>query len=98
MVHVLVRHKVADFPRWKEAFDAHVLDRRRGGEISFRLFHSVDDSKDITLLFDWESAEAAHKFMMSSELSQHMQQAGVQGVPEVQYLEDVRSVHRTSAD
>ena len=98
MVHVLVRHKVADFPRWKDAFDSHVLARRRAGEISFRLFHSLEDANDLTLLFDWESADAARKFMTSSELGQRMQEAGVQGAPEVQYLEDVRSVHRTSAD
>ena len=98
MVHVLVRHKVADFPRWKEAFDSHVLERRRAGEISFRLFHSVEDPKEITLLFDWESADAARKFMTSSELRQRMQEAGVQGAPDVQYLEDVRSVHRSAAD
>lgn len=98
MVHVLVRHKVAEFARWKEAFDSHVLARRRAGEISFRLFHGVEDPTDITLLFEWESADAARKFMTSSELRLRMQEAGVQGSPEVQYLEDVRSVHRTSAD
>jgi quinol monooxygenase YgiN len=98
MVHVLVHHKVADFPRWKEAFDSHVLARRRAGELSFRLFHSLEDSRDITMLFDWESAEAARKFMTSSELRQRMQEAGVQGAPEVHYLEDVRSVHRSAAD
>ncbi len=98
MVHVLVHHKVADFPRWKEAFDSHVLARQRAGELSFRLFHSIEDSKDITMLFDWESAEAARRFMTSSELRQRMQEAGVQGAPEVHYLEDVRSVHRSAAD
>jgi quinol monooxygenase YgiN len=98
MVHVLVRHKVADFPRWKEAFDSHVLARQHAGELSFRLFHSVEDAKDITLFCDWESAETARKFMTSRELRERMQEAGVQGAPEVQYLEDVRSVHRTAAD
>lgn len=98
MVHVLVRHKVVDAPRWKAAFDSHVLDRRRGGEISFRLFHSVDDANDITLLFEWESADAARKFMTSTDLRQRMQESGVQGVPEILYLEDVRSVHRSAAD
>lgn len=98
MVHVLVRHKVADFPRWKESFDAYVLPRRRAGELSFRLFHTVEDPHDIVLLFDWESAEQARKFMTSAELRERMQQAGVQGDPEIQYLEDVRYVHRTAAD
>ena len=98
MVHVLVRHKVEDFTRWKESFDAFVLARKRGGEIGFRLFHSMDDPREIVGLFDWESAEQARKFMNSAELRERMQQAGVQGAPEVHYLEDVRAVHRSSAD
>jgi heme-degrading monooxygenase HmoA len=98
MVHVLVRHKVADFNRWKEAFDAAILARKRAGEIGVRLFHSLDDAREVFLLLDWESAELARKFMTSDELRDKMQQAGVQGAPEIQYLEDVRAVHRSSAD
>lgn len=98
MVHVLVRHKVADFNRWKEAFDAHVMTRRRAGEISFRLFHSIENPNEVFLLLDWESADMARKFMTSDELKKRMQAAGVQGVPDVQYLEDVRAVHRSAAD
>lgn len=36
--------------------------------------------------------------MNSKELRDRMQQAGVQGAPEIQYLEDVRAVHRSAAD
>lgn len=98
MVHVLVRHKVADFNRWKEAFDTHVTARKRAGELSFHVFHNLEDSHDLFLLFDWSSAEEAKKFMNSSELRDRMRQAGVQGTPEIQYLEDARAVHRSSAD
>jgi heme-degrading monooxygenase HmoA len=98
MVHVLVRHKVADYGRWKEAFDSHLSARKRGGEIGFRLFHSVDDPHEIFLLLDWDSAEEARKFLDSSELRERMQQAGVQGAPEIHYLESARAVHRSSAD
>jgi hypothetical protein len=98
MVHVLVRHKVADFNRWKEAFDTHVIARKRAGEISFHVFHNLEDSHDIFLLLDWSSADEARKFMNSGELRDRMQQAGVQGAPEIQYLEDARAVHRSSAD
>ena len=28
MVHVMVRHKVADYVRWKEAFDGHLSARK----------------------------------------------------------------------
>lgn len=98
MIHVLVRHKVSDFNRWKTVFDSDLIARKHAGEISFRLFHNADDPHDIFLLSDWESANEARKFMSSAQLRDRMQQAGVQGTPEVQYLEDVRAVHRSSAD
>jgi len=98
MVHVLVRHKVSDYNRWKEAFDSHLSARKRAGETGFRLFHNVEDAREIFLLSDWQSSEEARKFMDSADLRDAMQKAGVVGAPEVQYLEDARSVHRTSAD
>lgn len=98
MVHVLVHHKVADFNRWKEAFDAHIIARKRAGEIGFHVFHNMQDARDIFLLLDWESADQAKKFMSSVELRERMQQAGVEGTPEIQYLEDARAVHRSAAD
>ncbi len=38
MVHVLVRHKVSDYNRWKDAFDSHLTARKRAGETGFRYF------------------------------------------------------------
>jgi len=98
MVHVLVRHKVADFTRWKELFDSHLSARKQAGELDFHLFQSVNDPREITLLLDWDSVEHARQFMGSDDLKTKMQQAGVMGAPDVQYLEDVRAVRRTSAD
>ncbi len=94
MVHVLVRHKVADYNRWKEVFDSHLNTRKHAGETAFRIFHTVDDPREVVLFFDWESIEQARKFMNSDELRKAMQQAGVEGAPDVQYIEDVRVVHR----
>jgi len=98
MVHVLVRHKVADYNRWKEAFDSHLNVRKRGGETGCRIFHTVDDPREVVLFLDWDGIETARKFMNSEELRQAMQRAGVEGAPEVRYIEDVRVVHRSSAD
>lgn len=98
MVHVLVRHKVADFNRWKQAFDSHLASRKQAGETAFRVFHSVDDPREVVVFLDWDSIEGARKFMKSDDLRKAMQQAGVEGAPEVQYIEDVRSVHRSAAD
>jgi hypothetical protein len=98
MVHVLVHHKVLDYNRWKAVFDSDLTARKHAGEIGFRVFHSAEDASDIFLLLDWESVDEARKFMNSSGLRDRMQQAGVQGAPEVSYLEDVRAVHRSAAD
>jgi len=98
MMHVLVRHKVSDYNRWKEAFDSHLAARKRAGETGFRLFHNVEDPREIFVLSDWQTADEARKFMNSEELRNAMAKAGVLGAPEVQYLEDARSLHRTSAD
>jgi len=98
MMHVLVRHKVSDYTRWKEAFDSHLNTRKRAGETGFHLFHNVDDPREVVLLLDWTSAEEARRFMNSDELRTAMQKAGVEGAPEVHYLEDARSVHRSAAD
>ena len=69
MVHVLVRHKVAEFAIAGKKHSTRILSpRKRAGEIGFHVFHSVEDPRDIFLLFDWESADAAQKFMTSGEL------------------------------
>jgi quinol monooxygenase YgiN len=98
MVHVLIRHKVSDYNRWKDAFDSHLNTRKRAGETGFRLFHNAEDPRDITLLLDWNTVDEARAFMNSGELRDAMSKAGVVGAPEIQYLEDARSVHRTAAD
>ena len=98
MVHVLIRHKVADYYRWKEAFDAHLATRKRAGETGFRLFHNLDDPREVFLLLDWSSSEEARRFMSSDDLRNAMQKAGVVGTPDIQYLEDARTVHRSAAD
>jgi heme-degrading monooxygenase HmoA len=98
MVHILVNHKVADFNRWKETFDGHLTTRKSAGEIECRLFQSVEDPRDVTLLLDWDSVEHARRFMNSDELRSAMQQAGVLGTPEVKFVQDAAFVHRSSAD
>jgi hypothetical protein len=98
MVHMIIRHKVADYSRWKEAFDAHLNLRKAAGETEARVMVSVDDPHEVTLFFDWDSVDRARRFVGSDDLKQAMKQAGVLGDPDVRLLEDARSVRRSSAD
>ncbi len=98
MIHVIMRHKVADYGRWKEAFDAHLNTRKAGGEIAARLLLSVEDPRDVTLVMDWDGLDRARKFAASDELKQTMQKAGVIGEPEIRFLEDAFTARRSAAD
>ncbi len=98
MVIVLVRHKVADFVRWKQVFDGHFGLRHGAGELSCRMFHNHDNGNDLTLFFEWETLEMARAFFASEPLKAGMQQSGVVGTPEVVFLDEIRSLRRTAAD
>ena len=98
MIHVVVRHKVADYSRWKQAFDAHLNARKVGGEMGSRLYVAVDDPRDVTVVMDWENLERARNFVASDDLKQAMQGAGIVGEPEVRFLEDAFTVRRSAAD
>jgi heme-degrading monooxygenase HmoA len=98
MIHVVIRHKVADYGRWKEAFDAHLSKRKAGGEMGHRLFVSVEDPRDVTIVMDWDSLERARRFSSSDDLKEVMQKAGVLGEPEFRFLQDAVTTRRSSAD
>jgi quinol monooxygenase YgiN len=98
MIHMMVRHKVADYGRWKEVFDANLNTRKANGEIAYQLFVSTDDPLDVTLVMDWDGLEQARRFSESDDLKQTMQKAGVVGEPEVRFLRDALRVRRSAAD
>ena len=98
MVHLIVRHKVADYSRWKEAFDGHLGARKAAGEVGYRVMLTVDDPREVTIFLDWDSLDRARKFAASDDLKQKMQQSGVLGDPDVRFLEDAYAVRRSSAD
>jgi quinol monooxygenase YgiN len=88
MTHVMVKHKVKDYAAWKVAFDNFANVRRSSGEKSYRILHPVDDSNDLTLLFEWDSKKNAETFMASPELKSAMQRAGVTEEPKIQFLNE----------
>ena len=45
-------------------------------------------------VFEWESLEQPHEFSQSPGLREKMQQAGVNGQPEIFYLEKVEDVEK----
>jgi heme-degrading monooxygenase HmoA len=87
MAHLLIKHKVKDYPQWKKVFDEFKGTRKAGGEKSYEIFHPEDDPKNVLAIFEWDTLANAKKFVGSSELKQAMSNAGVEEKPEVYYLE-----------
>ncbi len=86
MPFVQLRHKIADYAKWKRAVHAATAFRKVNGELSFKAFRSSDDPNDVTVICEWASAAKARKFVGSDELRKRMKEAGVVGKPKIQYF------------
>ncbi len=46
MVHMLVRHKVEEFGKWKPIYDEHQEARAAAGLKDLHLWHNIDDPNE----------------------------------------------------
>jgi len=90
MAYVLVRHKVADYEKWKPVFDAHSATRKASGSKGGRLFRNASDENETVILLD--DLEKARQFVQSPDLREAMQRAGVVDQPTIIFLEEVERV------
>ena len=86
MTHILIRHKVADFAKWKSAYDAHLAARKEAGLTEESLLRSIDNPNEVVLLFQAEDLKRAKAFSKSSNLREAMKKAGVKGKPDILFL------------
>jgi len=87
-MHMLIRHKVADFAKWKPVYDAHEPSRQNAGLKEEHLLRNADDPNEVILLFSTEDLDKAKAFTASDDLRQAMQKAGVSDKPDVYFLKD----------
>ena len=85
-MHMLVRHKVANFAKWKPIYDAHLSVRQKPGLKEEHLFRNADDPNEVLLLFSMEDLDKAKAFTASDDLRQAMEKAGVSDKPDVYFF------------
>ena len=85
-MHMLVRHKVANFAKWKPIYDAHLSVRQKAGLKEEHLCRNADDPNEVLLLFSMEDLDKAKAFTASDDLRQAMEKAGVSDKPDVYFL------------
>jgi quinol monooxygenase YgiN len=89
MAFQLVRHKVKDFAKWKPFYDQHGAARKAAGCKGARLFRTADNPNELVVLLEWDSVETAQKFAQSQDLRKILEQSGVEGQPEMTFLQEI---------
>jgi heme-degrading monooxygenase HmoA len=89
MPYLLVRHKVADYAKWKPVFDEHGATRKASGSRGGVLLRNTTDANEVVILLEWDDAEHLRQFAQSEDLLQVMQRAGVCDQPDVFFLEEI---------
>lgn len=84
--YLLIRHKVKDFPAWKQGYDAHLPKRAEAGLTEKYLLREDTDANEVILLFEAQDLGRAKAFSGSADLRERMQQLGVVGQPELYFL------------
>jgi heme-degrading monooxygenase HmoA len=79
MPYLLERHKVDDYTRWREVFDADASNREAAGCRGARIFRNAQDQEEVVVLFEWDSLETARRRIESAELRVKFEEAGVSG-------------------
>lgn len=78
-----IHHRVADYSKWRPAYDAHEETRVAAGVTNGKIYQSKDDPNDIVILFDVVDVSKAKAFSQSQDLKSRLQSAGVLGQPEI---------------
>jgi len=85
MIHMLVRHKVADFAKWKKIFDSHKEAQEKAGLKLKHLWRNLDDSNEVFFLFEVDDLKKAQAFL-SSQDPKVKDEAGVTDEPDLYFL------------
>ena len=88
MASMLVQHNVKDFAEWKRVYDSVADLRSSNGELSDKIYRDASDPNKLTVMFKWDSLENAQKYSQSPELKAAMEQAGVEGPPNIYFLNE----------
>jgi hypothetical protein len=89
MIRLFVRHPVADFTKWKQAYDAFDGERKGMGVIGDGVYKSASDPNDVTVWHDFQTLQSAREFVGSERLREVMDSAGVAGEPSIWFTTPV---------
>jgi len=85
---VVVRHKVANYAKWKMGYDSHDSARTAAGLSNYLIARGLGkDSNMVAIVLKAQDMVRAKEFASSTDLKETMQKAGVIGMPTIDYDE-----------
>ena len=83
---MIVHHQVADYAKWRVAYDADEPGRTAGGLVNCRVQRSLDNANDVVVTCNMTDIAKARAFASSKKLMDTMTKAGVMGKPQILFL------------
>jgi uncharacterized protein (DUF1330 family) len=82
-----VRHRVEDYPRWKEVFDSTAEYKRSHGWKGYRIHAIEGDQNHLLVMEEFETEDQVREFIGSDYLREAMGRAGVSDQPDILVVE-----------
>jgi len=86
---MFIRHKVSDYAKWKRGYDDFEPLRSGFGVTAASVHRDTTDPTVIIVTHQFKDAGAMMVFVNSEELKTGMANAGVMGIPEIWFGEDL---------
>ncbi len=83
---MVVNHKVSNFAKWKDAYDAHDSARLANGIHSYVIGRGVQDSNMVLVAVKVDDMAKAKAFAKDPSLKKAMQKGGVTGAPAISFF------------
>ena len=84
-----IKHKVANYVKWKPFYDAHDSVRQANGLHNYVIARGTEDSNMVLIALRMDDVDKAKAMAASSELKDRMKNAGVTGPASFDYITTV---------
>lgn len=86
---MIIRHKVANFTKWKTGYESHDSFRLASGLHNYVIARGTEDSNTVLVALRMDDVAKAKAFAASPDLKAKMKEVGVTGVQAIDFLESV---------
>jgi hypothetical protein len=83
---VIIKHKVANYDKWKVAYDSHDSTRLANGLHNFIIGRGMDDPNMVLVILKTDDVSKAKAFASSQDTKDRMKKGGVIGTTEADFV------------